>query len=266
VESLVDLAKNTMEAAVGFMFMPDGEEKVAKAKEYVETKIPALFGWYEDRLAAQEDKWHLVGGKLSFADFMIYTIYLMMIRDKMVAMLPPVLFNYPHLKRYIDHLRHFDFNLYTRQVHDLQHGISAEERKVINQVYDFWYPVQDLNTKMVPELVTKYYNGGEKVDNECREFESWIEKGGKGELDHWAKEPYGRLSLIILLDQFSRNIYRKQAKAFSHDEKALALTKEGLEKGWTFLYSHLERSFFLMPLMHCEDKEGHEIAMVEFAR
>lgn len=60
--------------------------------------------------------------------------------------------------------------------------------------------------------------------------------------------------MIILLDQFTRNVYRKSAQAFSGDEKAQKLTLEALEKGWFWVYGHLERGFMLMPLMHAEDK------------
>jgi len=68
-----------------------------------------------------------------------------------------------------------------------------------------------------------------------------VEKAVAGDYDHWAEEPYGLIVLMILLDQFSRNIYRKQAKAFAGDQKACELCKAALDKGWWFIYSHLER-------------------------
>jgi len=66
----------------------------------------------------------------------------------------------------------------------------------------------------------RWYMGGEQVDNECRAFQEHIEKAKTGQYDHWAKEPYGRLALILLLDQFTRNCFRKSAEAFSGDMKA----------------------------------------------
>jgi len=71
--------------------------------------------------------------------------------------------------------------------------------------------------------------------------------------------------LILLLDQFPRNIFRKKAEAFSGDLKAQQLTKEGLEKGLFWLYSYLERDFFLLPLMHAEDRELANMS-VEFSQ
>lgn len=79
-------------------------------------------------------------------------------------------------------------------------------------------------------MFKRWCNSGEAFDNECRKYEEQLKKAKKGDYDHWAQEPYGRMALIILLDQLSRNMYRKKAKAFEGDEKAVKLTQEGLKK------------------------------------
>ncbi len=64
--------------------------------------------------------------------------------------------------------------------------------------------------------------GGLEVDREITErFGAVLEQARRGELDHWAERPRGRLALIIVLDQFSRNIYRDSPLSYSQDEKRM---------------------------------------------
>ena len=70
--------------------------------------------------------------------------------------------------------------------------------------------------------------------------------------DFWQKEPLSRLALIILCDQFSRNIYRKTKKAFAYDSIALQNSKEGIEKEQDKNLTGFQKLFFYMPLMHSE--------------
>ena len=88
-----------------------------------------------------------------------------------------------------------------------------------------------------------------------KDFSDEIEKASAGKLDHWADEPHGRLALILLIDQFRRNIYRGTLKAFSHDKVALKLCVEGAmekkDKGLT----PIQRVFFYMPLQHAESRK-----------
>ncbi|MBL6928987.1 MAG: DUF924 domain-containing protein [Rhodospirillales bacterium] len=87
-----------------------------------------------------------------------------------------------------------------------------------------------------------------------------------GALDHWPETPDGCLALIILLDQFSRNIFRDNPGAFAADPKALALTKAALEKGWVELAEQTKAQFLLMPLMHSEDLADQDMSIPLFAR
>lgn len=84
-------------------------------------------------------------------------------------------------------------------------------------------------------------------------FRRSVQLALKGELDHWAETPRGRLALIILLDQFTRTIYRGGADAFAGDAQALALCQQGLEYGHDKALELVERVFFYMPLEHAED-------------
>ncbi len=74
-----------------------------------------------------------------------------------------------------------------------------------------------------------------------------------GRLDNWANNADGCLALIILLDQFTRNIFRQSARAFSGDEIALALSFRCVDRGYLNSATLPHRQFMLMPMMHSED-------------
>ena len=96
--------------------------------------------------------------------------------------------------------------------------------------------------------------GGPEVDREITErFGETLEKARRGELDHWAQRARGRLALIVVLDQFSRNVYRGSPLSYAQGEKALRLALEGIELGMDRELSTAERFFFWLPLGHSED-------------
>ena len=86
-----------------------------------------------------------------------------------------------------------------------------------------------------------------------------------GELEHWRKTAEGRLAEIIVLDQFSRNIYRNTPQAFAYDGMALLLAQEAIRLGadQEALFEH--RNFFYMPYMHSESAIIHEKAVDLFS-
>jgi uncharacterized protein (DUF924 family) len=81
-----------------------------------------------------------------------------------------------------------------------------------------------------------------------------------GELYAWRTEIRGRLAEIIILDQFSRNIFRHSAQAFATDSMAIALAQEAISSAEDKNLSTVERSFLYMPFMHSESTMMHEIA------
>ena len=80
----------------------------------------------------------------------------------------------------------------------------------------------------------------------------------------WRDSPETLAAAIILLDQFSRNIFRGKARAFEADPLALELCKLALERGWVDLLPKPLPSFMLMPLMHSEDLADQERSIAEF--
>ena len=88
----------------------------------------------------------------------------------------------------------------------------------------------------------------------------------RGELSTWESSPRRRLALILLLDQFPRNIYRGSARAFAQDLQALSLTVSGMQIGADATLDPVERLFFYMPLMHAESLDVQDESLAAFRR
>jgi uncharacterized protein (DUF924 family) len=100
------------------------------------------------------------------------------------------------------------------------------------------------------------------VDRAMRErFGDDLVRAGRGEHDDWASTPVGRLALILLLDQFSRNIHRGTPEAFAYDAKTIGIALEGLEREEDQAFYPLVRSFFYLPLVHQEEIGPQERAV-----
>ena len=87
-----------------------------------------------------------------------------------------------------------------------------------------------------------------------------------GELHDWRDTPEGCLAEIVVLDQFSRNLYRDDARAFAADGMALALAQEAVRVGADQAVPPVRRQFFYMPYQHSESGQIHEDAMALFER
>lgn len=87
-----------------------------------------------------------------------------------------------------------------------------------------------------------------------------------GELNEWRLSAQGRLAEIIVLDQFSRNIFRDQAKAFANDNLSLVLAQEAVRAGALDELESRQQAFLIMPYMHSESGLIHEEAVKLFSR
>ena len=94
-------------------------------------------------------------------------------------------------------------------------------------------------------------------------YAATLEAAASGALDAWEAQPRSCLALVVVLDQFPRNIYRGSAAAFAHDARALAVTRRGVAAGHLRALETLEQGFLLMPFQHSEDlarqREGLEL-------
>ncbi len=133
------------------------------------------------------------------------------------------------------------------------------------QVLNFWFG-ELASPEDFPEKHSKmWFRGGPQVDKEIHDrFETLVLKAKNQELAHWKETPRGRLALIILFDQFSRNMYRGTPRAFEFDPMALQLALEGIEQGVECELFPAERVFLYMPLQHAEDLSIQELSVKKF--
>jgi uncharacterized protein (DUF924 family) len=132
----------------------------------------------------------------------------------------------------------------------------------VEDVLNFWFPsLPDGNLAALVRQWNWWFRGGGDADIVAR-FSPLLERAIAGELDDWAREPRSRLALILILDQFSRTIYRGTDRAFAQDEKARALTISGIELGhYTALETPCEKTFFFLPLGHAEQLQHLELSV-----
>ena len=135
-------------------------------------------------------------------------------------------------------------------------SITDDDVSRIDKILSFWFKEQALSAPQIDRRMDIWFGENPDFDDEIEaEFSDDIAGASKGKLGHWADDPHGRLALIILIDQFRRNIYRNTKKAFSKDRLALKLCVEGAmekkDKGLT----PIQKVFFYMPLQHAESRK-----------
>ncbi|MGM9514996.1 DUF924 family protein [Roseateles sp. DB2] len=126
------------------------------------------------------------------------------------------------------------------------------------QVLQFWF--HDIEPR-------QWWVVDPAFDAQLRErFLPLLEQAAQAELQDWRRTPQGRLAEVIVLDQFSRNIFRGTPRAFAQDPLALGLAQEALASGALQVLPEEQRSFLLMPFMHSESRRIHEQADRLFAQ
>lgn len=138
-------------------------------------------------------------------------------------------------------------------------AITDADKLRFEAVLKFWFKEQQLSAPQIDGRMEVWFGGDAVFDEEItRNFSQDVEDASAGRLDHWASNPHGRLALILLLDQFRRNIYRNKAEAFEKDPVALKLCVEGAMEKKDQGLSPIERVFFYMPLQHAESRKVQE--------
>ncbi|ELV8726024.1 DUF924 family protein [Vibrio fluvialis] len=120
-------------------------------------------------------------------------------------------------------------------------------------VLTFWF------NELTPEM---WWKKDVSLDDQIRDrFTPLHEQAVKGELFNWRQCPQGALAEVIVLDQFSRNIFRDTPKAFAQDPQALTLAQFAIEKGFHKQLTKSEQVFLYLPFMHSESRLIHAAAM-----
>ena len=131
------------------------------------------------------------------------------------------------------------------------------------QILDFWFGNHESDVDIIKGKSALWWSKNENVDRDIRSrFGDDLERAVAGEYKSWTATPEGQLALIILTDQFSRNIFRNTAKAFAQDALALNWCLKGLEQGVDALLRPVYRVFYYLPLEHSESLE-HQNQSVE---
>ncbi|HEX4713218.1 DUF924 family protein [Phenylobacterium sp.] len=92
-------------------------------------------------------------------------------------------------------------------------------------------------------------------------FEPTHHRAARGEYDAWADTADGALALVILLDQFPRNLYRGSAHAFATDPKARSIARPAIERGFDRQVEPVLRDFFYLPFRHSEDLTDQDYSL-----
>ena len=124
------------------------------------------------------------------------------------------------------------------------------------EILDYWFKDGMAQGWPSDNMAKRWFaaTAGDDADIEHR-FGVLVDAALQQELVDWERTPQGRLALILLLDQFTRNIYRGQAQAFSGDHRAATLAIEGLSRQMHSKLPLCGQVFFVMPLMHAEDED-----------
>lgn len=126
----------------------------------------------------------------------------------------------------------------------------------VGDVLSFWFEESS---------PAQWYKKDRDFDEAIRaRFEDTVRAALAGELDEWAETPAGCLALILVLDQFTRNIYRDTPRAFSGDARALELSLRCVEEGHVADDEPARRQFMLMPMMHSEELAVQERSLPLF--
>ncbi len=121
-------------------------------------------------------------------------------------------------------------------------------------VLEYWFGPLEGELDFPRDKKQLWWMGGEAIDAEIRErFGDLVEEALAGGLSEWGETARGRLALIILLDQFTRNLGRGTPAAFAGDGRALSVCLEAIDRGQDKELRLIERSFFDMPMVHAED-------------
>lgn len=130
------------------------------------------------------------------------------------------------------------------------------------ELLDFWFGELDESGLPDKDHRSRWFRSDRKVDQEIRRrFMSLVLFASEQGLDHWRKAAGGALAEILLLDQFSRNIFRGGALAFESDVLARKLCRQAMQNGQDQALPPVQRAFIYMPLQHSERREDQDLSV-----
>lgn len=134
---------------------------------------------------------------------------------------------------------------------------------VIRAVNTFWFGEAD--DPAYGQARPQWFKKDPAFDAEIeKRFLKVIDTAAEGHLDMMAESPEGAVALVLVLDQFPRNVFRGDARAFAHDQKALAVAKRAVARGFDAEVLPMMRPFLYLPFEHSERLEDQERAVALF--
>ena len=141
--------------------------------------------------------------------------------------------------------------------------MSDDSDGAIRDILDFWILPKDHPDHGNRREI--WWESTPAFDDEIRSrFGGLIRRAVAGELEHWAERAEGALALIILCDQFTRNIYRKSADAYCGDATALVTARAAVARGFHLTVPRHARTFYFTPFHHSENLADQEMSCALF--
>ena len=135
--------------------------------------------------------------------------------------------------------------------------MTEYNHQLLHDIHYFWFGNMANKTDAPTEEQLKFWFGfSQDVDKEITEkYSDLLEAALRGDLDEWRDSPQGSLVLIIILDQFSRQIHRKTERAFAYDSKAFEIAHATVAAGYDRDMHFCEKIFCYLPYEHREDEQ-----------
>jgi uncharacterized protein (DUF924 family) len=135
--------------------------------------------------------------------------------------------------------------------------MAVDSHPAIKEINDFWFPTDT-------DLISRWFAPNPALDASIKStFEPLMTSAAQtpSPLDTWTIAPNGTLALLLLLDQFPRNVYRNSPRAYASDAKASSVAVKAIAAGQDREVGLLEQIFFYLPLMHDETVLGQVAAL-----
>jgi uncharacterized protein (DUF924 family) len=124
---------------------------------------------------------------------------------------------------------------------------------IIEEIHQFWFGELDENGFCADDRQALWFGASVETDASCRvRFGTALDHARQNKLGDWTHTDRGLVALVVLLDQFSRNIHRGTAQAFAGDALALRLAQDAIAIGRHLQLPAIHRVFLYLPLEHCE--------------
>lgn len=121
-------------------------------------------------------------------------------------------------------------------------------------VLQFWFADSAQDAAALDAQRKLWFSGGPELDRQIGErFGSLLARALDGELETWRESPRSALALVLVLDQFPRNVHRGTAKSFAGDAAALEVARSAVDRAFDRSVAPVEAAFFYMPFEHSED-------------